>query len=287
MIEATLTEWLSGLTAPLYAVVIPDDEKAPAIVYKIESEFTPKDSDGPYGAKGYRVRIVVWHGSYKSASEIAKAARDSLNIKRDGFLVSVEDRGDYQDADTKLYGVVIDVEVTELQIVAEPVQTGLRGAAKKLLLNQTDCGANVFASRIAFSNCNQFPCIRVSIDDVEIETGNGDQDRNAELEVKVKLPSSVSSENEIEKIVKQVEMLLHPDVQLLPESKTDIDRIDTEYSSVGRLCFDERRLEFSIQYYECFEQTDVVDKFDVANAGWNIDDDAAPEAKDSLTLPQD
>lgn len=285
MIEAVLASWLSDLPSPLYPVVIPDEKKAPGIVYKIESEFTPQDNSGPYGAIGHRVRIVVWDESYKTASEIITNVRAALNIKREGFLVSVEDRGDYQDSDTNLYGIVIDVEITELQTVIEFEQTGLRGAAKALLLNNTDCAANVFASRIAFANCNQFPCMGIRIDGIEIQNDNDDDLHTAEIEITVKLPSSADSENQIEAIVGQVRSVLSGDIKLIPDSLFNINRIDTEYSSVGRLCFDERRIEFTVKYYDCLPDSQGLSDFNTANADWNIDDDQESEAKDTLALP--
>jgi hypothetical protein len=84
MIEATLNDWLGSLSTPLYPLAIPDDKEAPGIVYRIESEFTPSDDSAPFGALGHRIRLAIWHKSYKSASIITSEIRTILRDTHQG-----------------------------------------------------------------------------------------------------------------------------------------------------------------------------------------------------------
>jgi hypothetical protein len=287
MIEAVITEWLGSLSAPLYAVVVPKNQTTPAIVYSIESEFIPTDDEAPYGAKGHNVRISIWHASYKEASAIADSVRAALNFYRTGYLVSVDDRGDYKDDDTLEYGIVLDAQITVLNQSVEPQQSGLREAVKQELINNTSCNDRIFASRIGFANCNGYPCAGIFIRDTEISTGNADQKRKAELIVNIKTVSSLTSENELELIVSQVELMLNPDAKIFNESRIDIERINTEYSDIGRLHYEHRLIQFSVEYYQNIIESDGINLFNIANADWNIDEDLVAEAQDELTIPQD
>ncbi len=286
-IEETLASWISGLSLPIYSVVNTNAQNLPSVIYAIEGEFTPEDDNGPYTAKGYRASIVISNTSYQTAYAIANDARAALNLPRSDFLVTVVDRSDSYDASTGLYSVAITAEIIELQILTEPQQTGVRGAVRSMLLNNTDCGPNVFGSRIAFANCNQLPCINIRIDTIDIENNNDDDLYTAEIEVRVKLPSSVDSENQIEAIVEQVTSILTGDVKLIPDSLLKLSRIDSEYSSVGRFSFEERRIEFELDYYQSVLSSDSLAQFITADADWTINENEEPEAKDTLTLPQD
>ncbi len=287
MIEETLASWIGGLSLPLYPVDTPSGQKTPSIIYKIESEFIPEDDNGPYGAIGHRANISIWNTSYKTAYEVANDVRAALNISRNGFLVTVIDRVDDQDISTNLYSVVLDVEITQLQTVIEPEQNGLRGAARSILLNKTDCGANVFGSRIAFANCNQFPCMNIAIDNIDVENDNDDDKYTAEIELRIKLPSSVNSENQLELITEQIKRVLSGDIQLMSDSLLTIERIDTQYSSIGHLSFDEHRIELSVEYYQSFLDASDLGIFVTADASWNSKSTEGLEAKDTLTLPQE
>ncbi|WP_432473334.1 hypothetical protein [Amphritea sp. HPY] len=286
MIEATLTTWLIGISVELYPVAIPDDKNAPGVVYRIESEFTPEDGRAPYGAKGYRVRVTVWHTGYKGAMDVTAEVRNALVSAHPGYLVSVEDRGDYLDGDTGIYGISLDVEITDLQSVTESAQAGIRGAVKSLLLSGTNAAANVFATRIGFANCDSLPSIGVRLQDTDVETGNSDQKRKARVEVNIKTQSSVTSENELEAIVGQVEALLHPDLNIITESRHDLSGISTQYSSVGRLHYEHRVMTFDVEYYTVIPDVALV-PLNTVHADWNIDQDADPEAEDTLTIPQE
>jgi hypothetical protein len=285
MIESTIYSWLGNLSAPLYPVLIPDDKEAPGVVYRIESEFTPDDGKGPFGATGHRVRLSIWHPSYKSSSQIASEARDILNGAHDGFLVSVEDRGDFVDSDTTLYGIVLDVEITTLKPVTEAPQLDHRGAAKKLIINHTNALEHVFATRIGFANNDSFPCVGISIQDVNIETDNADQDFLFELIVNVKTVSSVDSENQLETLVKQIQARLHPDIKLNNDARINLKRIATSYSAVGRLHYEHRIMSFDLQYFEAIPNIEDLPEFEYSGVDWNIDDDIEAEAKDLLPIP--
>jgi hypothetical protein len=291
MIEATISSWLGGLSTPLYPLAIPADKEAPSIVYRIESEFTPDDGNAPYGAFGHRIRLSVWHPSYKSASEIIGEIRTILNFKHAGFLVSVEDRGDYQDADTELYGIVLDVEITTLKPVIEAQQRDIRGAVKTLLLNNEAFNNNVYATRVGFANSGNFPNIGISIQSVDIVTGNSDQDISVDLVLNIKALSTIDSENQLEQLVKQVEYVLHPDFKLADIARINLKRISTSYSSVGRLHYEHRVMAFDLDYYSPIPSIenlpDIKNMPDLSLSGalWNIDSDTDPEAEDLLSFP--
>jgi len=284
MIEATISSWLGGLSTPLYPLAIPEDKEAPGIVYRIESEFTPDDGNAPFGAYGHRIRLSVWHSSYKSASQIVGEIRTILNIKHSGFLVSVEDRGDYQDADTSLYGIVLDVEITTLKPVIEALQIDIRGAVKALLLNQTAANGDVYATRIGFANSDNFPNIGISIQSVDIVTGNADQEITVDLVLNIKTLSSINSENQLEQLIKQVEYVLHPDFKLADIARINLKRIATSYSSVGRLHYEHRLMTFDLDYFRAIPDIENVPDLNLSGIQWNIDSDPEPEAEDLLPI---
>jgi hypothetical protein len=296
MIESTLAQWLGNLETPLYPLAIPDDQEAPGIVYRIESEFTPSDDDAPYGAQGHRIRLAVWHKSYKSASLIVDELRSILREEHEGFLVSVEDRGDYQDLDTNLYGIVLDVEITTLQIVTEPEQLGFRGAIQSLLFDKTAAGLSVFGTRIGFSNAWQYPKIGISMPSNTIETGNADQQIDAELVINIMTYSSIDSENELEIIANQVQRQVSPDTKLNGVNMAfNLERIATEYTSVGRIHFEHKKLTFITRYYSEIPDTEnapgynhqdgvKVPDFNINGVYWDLDQDGKGEVEDQFTI---
>lgn len=287
MIEIAINDWLGGLSAPLSAVDISESDGLPAIVYRIGSEFTPTDGDAPYGAKGHNIEVSVWHPEYKAASLIAQDIRDALDISRQGYLVSVDDRGDYKADDTGAYGIVLDVQVTVLDQTEEPLQDGLRHAVKQALMNNTLCDARVFASRVGFASANQYPCAGVSIREIEIETNNDDQKRKVELIINIKTPSNLISENRLEIVVAQVESVLNPDAKLFQESNINLERIDTQYTAVGRLHYEHRQVRFAVEYYQTHPDSGDLNPFAIAAVDWNIDGDSDAEAQDLINLPQE
>ena len=287
MIELTITDWLGDLSVPLFFVDIPEGESLPGIIYRVGSEFTPTDGEAPYGAAGYNIEISIWHIENSQPPLIAKEVRDALEVDREGYLVSVDDRGDYRAKDTGAYGIELDVQITVLNQEAEPAQQGLRYAVKQSLLNESLCASRVFASRIAFANCNQYPCAGVSIRDIDIETDNDDQRRRIELIVNVKTQSALTSENQLEQIVAEVESVLNPDADLFQESNIDLERISTEYTSVGRLHYEHRVVRFAVEYYQSHTESSDLHPFITAAADWDINQDGDAEAQDKVTLPQD
>lgn len=284
MIEITINNWLGSLNTPLYPLAIPDDKNAPAVVYRIESEFTPDDGNAPYGAQGHRVRLSIWHPSYKSASTIATQVRQILRATHQGFLVTVEDRGDYQDADTNLYGIVLDVEITTLQQVSEAPQQGLRAAIKNQLLDSTTALTAVYATRIGFANSDQFPMVGISMQSEDIETDNADQKRRIELVINAKTNSSIDSENQLELLVSEIESRLHPDKNF-GDARIDIARISTNYSAIGRLHFEHRILTFNVEYFAPIPDIEDVAQYEKSGVHWDIDQDSTSEAEDFLSFP--
>jgi hypothetical protein len=299
MIEVTLNDWLGNLPTPLYPLAIPDDKEAPGIVYRIESEFTPSDDNAPFGALGHRIRLAIWHKSYKSASIITSEIRTILRDAHKGYLVSIEDRGDYQDLDTNLYGIVLDVEVTVLLDVEESVQAGFRGAVKERLLNRTNASENIYATRIGFSNSDSYPKIGISIESSDIETGNADQEINASIELDVKTYSTIDSENQLEILVDQIERHLSPDTKLNNEPmEFNLQRITSNFSNVGRLHFEHRKLAFNVKYFSNIPDTEnapgyeniegaKVPEYRFSGVQWNIDKDTDPEATEIFEFPNE
>ncbi|WP_261840952.1 hypothetical protein [Aliamphritea ceti] len=285
MIEKAITEWLGGLSAKLYPLIVPEGNNVPAILYRIESQFTPEDEHGPYGAEGDRVRFSIWDKGYKSASELKDEVIAVLEEAHPGYLISIEDRGDLYDKDSGVCGIIIDAEVTTLQTIAEGEQSGIREAARVALTGNTTAGPNVFATRLGFANCDSFPCIGVRIDDTQIESDNGVQKRAAKLEVNVKTLADVTAENTLEALTIQIEAILHPDAQLLPGSALDITDISSRFSSVGRLNYEHRLLSFDLDYRtEPPDSGDLVD-FNHADVDWQTNPSTTlPEAKDTLSL---
>ena len=284
MIEVTISSWLGGLSTPLYPLAIPQDKEAPGIVYRIESEFTPDDGDAPFGAFGHRIRLSVWHPSYKSASQIIEEIRSILNAEHNGYLVSVEDRGDYQDADTSLFGIVLDVEITTLRQVIEAQQIDTRGAVKALMIDQTAANSDVYATRIGFANSDNFPRIGISIQSVDVVTGNADQEISVDLVLNIKTLSSIESENQLELLVKQVENVLHPDFKLADIARINLKRISTSYSSVGRLHYEHRVMAFDLDYFKEIPDIENVPDLNLSGIEWDIDSDPEPEAEDLLPI---
>lgn len=287
MIEQVITQWLGDVSAPLSPVDISESDGLPGVVYRVGNEFTPSDGSAPYGAAGHNIEIGVWSKGYPNASQIASEVRAALELPRNGYLVSVDDRGDYKADDTGAYGIVLDVQITVLNQEAEPLQNGLRHAVKQALMNNTLCDARVFASRVGFANANQYPCAGVSIRDIDIETDNDDQKRKVELIVNVKTPSNLTSENRLEIIAAQVESVINPDAQLFQQSYVKLERITTEYTAVGRLHYEHRQVRFTVEYCQSLPDSGDLHPFAIAAVDWNIGGDEEPEAQDLINLPQE
>lgn len=287
MIEQVITQWLGNVSAPLSPVDISEHDGLPGVVYRVGNEFTPSDGSAPYGAAGHNIEIGVWSKAYPNASKIATEVRAALDLPRNGYLVSVDDRGDYKANDTGAYGIVLDVQITVLNQEAEPLQDGLRHAIKQALLNRTLCGERVFASRIGFANCNQYPCAGISIRDIGVQTDNDDQKRTVELTIDAKTPSNLVSENRLEIVVSQIEAVINSDAPLLERSYVQLERISTEYSAVGRLHYEHRKVTFSVEYCSVLPDSGDLHPFSIAAVDWNIDSDQDAEAQDLLNLPQE
>lgn len=285
MIEAVITQWLGSLSAKLYPLVLPEQADLPAVIYRIESQFTPTDEHGPYGAEGDRVRISVWAKGYKSASLLKDEVINGLEASHPGYLISVEDRGDLYDADTGICGIIIDAEITTLLSVTEGDQNGIREAVKQALLANTAANANVFATRSGFANCDTFPCIGIRIDDTQIESNNGNQKRMGRLELDVKTVADVTAENTLESLAAEIEAIMTPDIELKADSVLNLTGINSRFSSVGRLNYEHRQITFDLEYQtEPPHSSDLAD-FSRANAEWQTDPETtAPEATDTLSL---
>jgi hypothetical protein len=178
--------------------------------------------------------------------------------------------------------------------VEESAQAGFRGAIKSLITDKTNASTNIYATRIGFSNSDQYPKIGIMIDSSQIETDNSDQEINTSIELDIKTYSSINSENELEILIDQIERQLSPDTKLNDQPMMfDLQRINTTYSNVGRLHFEHRKLSFNVKYFTCIPDTEnapgyehiddaKVPDYKFSGIQWNIDKDEAPEATEIL-----
>ncbi|WP_163371074.1 hypothetical protein [Endozoicomonas acroporae] len=114
-IEETLISWLSEATSnKLWPLVMPEGFEAfPGCTYQRLKDFHPTDGDGPYGAAGYLIRIVVWGDEFGPVRDMGEAIRVALNKDRETYLVTVDDSDDGIDPATLMFRFTLDVEIVE------------------------------------------------------------------------------------------------------------------------------------------------------------------------------
>lgn len=129
----------------------------------------------------------------------------------------------------------------------------IRVQAVAELLNKTAAGARVFSNRMAFLNCQSFPCAWVMVGEERsqlVAESPEEYERTSELIVRIRQPGAVTVEDDLDAVVGQVGAVLNEDIKLgiggrvLPQQSGPVS-----YMSQGRRWYGEIDVEFSVTYF--------------------------------------
>jgi len=164
----------------------------------------------------------------------------------------------------------------------------IRAQAVAELINRTAAGAHVFSNRMAFLNCQSFPCIWVIAGEERaalVAQSPEQYERTTELIVRIRQRGAVTVEDDLDAMVGQVGSFLNEDNKLGVAGRVlPLRSGPVNYPSQGRRWYGEIDVEFSVAYYT--EAAAIaLDEFKVAHMDVDQDlTDGGVDTAQTLTI---